>query len=182
MKTLTLLTPILSLCLISSAFAAQENSEYTTKEQYIEHLQPKPAPKPRYKLRGIKINGAEPAPVAAEPPSISMRVNFAFDSYVLTEEIKAQLQPLGEALMSEQLQPYSFEIAGHTDSVGHEEYNRELSGKRAVSVGQYLYDRFGVQPERLSLLGHGEEQLLDAGDPKSGANRRVEITTLVTEG
>ena len=178
MKHLALLSLPLFVCFSNTAFAAKENSNFTTKEQYIEHLKPKP----KYKVRGVKINNAPQSNAPSAPPSISMRVNFDFDSFELTDSIKTQLNPLGEALMSEQLINYSFEIAGHTDAVGHEQYNNELSGKRAISVGQYLYDNFGVDPARLRLLGHGEDQLLDPGNPKSGANRRVEITTLVTEG
>lgn len=178
MKHLTLLSLPLLLCSVNTTFAAKENSNFTTKEQYIEHLKPKP----KYKVRGVKINNAPQSNVAAAAPSLSMRVNFGFDSFALTDTIKAQLNPLGEALMSDQLINYSFEISGHTDAVGDEQYNHALSGKRAVSVGQYLHDAYGVDPARLSLLGHGEEQLLDPANPKSGANRRVEITTVVAGG
>jgi len=171
MKTLTI---ILLFVAVLPVYAASENSHLATKEQFIEKLKPKP----QYKLRGIKLNGAEEQ-VASAPPSVSMKVNFAFDSYALSDDIIAKLQPLGEALMSEQLIEHSFEIAGHTDSVGHEQYNHDLSGKRAISVGQYLYDNYGVDPARLQLAGYGEAQLLDPANPSSGENRRVEITTLV---
>ncbi len=174
MRSLIKLSTLLLMAVTTLSYAASENSEFTTKEEFINGLKPKP----KIKLRGIKLNGQENQAPAA-PPSISMRVNFAFDSYALTEEIKAKLNPLGEALMSEQLINYSFEIAGHTDAVGHEDYNNALSGKRAVNVGQYLYDNFGVDPARLQLAGYGEEQLLDPSKPNSGENRRVEITTMV---
>lgn len=160
---------------IGAVFAAGENSNFTTKEQFIEGLKPNPV----IKLRGIKLNGVDDE-AAAAPPSISMKVNFAFDSYVLSDEIKVKLNPLGEALMSEQLVNYSFEVAGHTDAVGIESYNHDLSGKRAVSVGQYLYDNYGVETTRLKLAGYGEAQLLDTENPSSGENRRVEITTLIS--
>jgi len=178
MKKLTKILLLNAIFLTSTggAFAANNNSDFTTKEQFIDGL----TPKPKYKLRGIKLNDADDGAPAA-PPSISMKVNFAFDSFNLSDQIKAKLNPLGEALMSEQLIKYSFEIAGHTDATGLESYNQALSGKRAVSVGQYLYDTYGVDPSRLKLSGYGEEQLLDPANPKSGENRRVEITTLVAD-
>ena len=46
------------------------------------------------------------------------------------------------------------EVAGHTDSVGNEETNRELSQKRAEVVRQLLIG-FGVAEDRLSAVGYG---------------------------
>lgn len=136
-------------------------------------------PKPRYKTRGIRFNNTAPAAEPAPAPRIAMGVNFAYDSDQLSEQAKLQLKPLGEALNSEQLKSYSFKIDGHTDATGSETYNLNLSERRALSVGQHLYEAYGVKVERLKLSGMGEAQLYDPKQPAAGINRRVEITTLL---
>lgn len=136
-------------------------------------------PKPRYKTRGIRFNNTAPAAEPAPAPRIAMGVNFAYDSDQLSEQAKLQLKPLGEALNSEQLANYSFKLDGHTDATGSETYNLNLSERRALSVGQHLYEAYGVKVERLKLSGMGEAQLYDPKQPAAGINRRVEITTLL---
>ena len=49
----------------------------------------------------------------------------------------------------------TIELMSHTDSRDTEEYNRELSQKRAQSVVQYLIEK-GIDTERLSPRGYGE--------------------------
>ena len=68
------------------------------------------------------------------------------------------------------------EITGHTDSVGDEQYNLDLSHQRAVSVGNYLVGR-GVGSNRVFAYGAGEGQPVASNDSDSGraSNRRVEI-------
>lgn len=177
MKQLALLIMVAS----SIGLANAENTNNLTKEEAIEKLTPKPV----VKTRSIRLNTggnaetAQPEPEPQPAPSISMQINFAFDSSELTDESKQRLHPLGQALTSEQLANYSFRLAGHTDARGTEGYNQKLSEKRALSVGQYLYDTYGVDPNRLQLFGFGEGQLLDGDNPTSAQNRRVEITTIV---
>ncbi|MGQ0658336.1 MAG: OmpA family protein [Chromatiales bacterium] len=70
----------------------------------------------------------------------------------------------------------SVEIEGHTDDRGNEDYNLELSHKRAETVRQYLIDR-GIAAERLKAIGRGEAQPVAANDSVEGRsrNRRVEF-------
>ncbi len=130
-------------------------------------------PKPKYKVRGIRFNAQDQG-----PPSVALSVHFAHDSAELSEQALAQLNPLGEALKSEQLAAFSFAIDGHTDASGSEQYNMTLSQRRALAVGNYLYANYGVDATRLNLTGKGESELYDAAQPRSGLNRRVQITTL----
>jgi OmpA-OmpF porin, OOP family len=67
-------------------------------------------------------------------------------------------------------------IEGHTDSVGNEKYNKELSDRRAHSVRKYLMDK-GIEGGRMEALGLGEEQPIDDNRTSDGraANRRVEF-------
>jgi len=68
------------------------------------------------------------------------------------------------------------DVVGHTDSVGKDQYNRELSYKRAYSVADYLAAQ-GVPGERLSPLGLGETQPIADNNTAYGRsqNRRVEL-------
>jgi len=70
----------------------------------------------------------------------------------------------------------SAEISGHTDNSGTDEYNLELSGRRAGSVVNYLTDH-GITPGRLSFKGYGEARPVDTNDTEEGKakNRRTEI-------
>lgn len=67
-------------------------------------------------------------------------------------------------------------IVGHTDNVGSNKYNQELSQRRALSVAQYFESR-RVNPLRLATAGKGEAQPVASNASESGrqANRRVEI-------
>lgn len=68
-------------------------------------------------------------------------------------------------------------VEGHTDSVGSSGTNLRLSQRRADSVRAYLVAQ-GVDPDRLSAVGFGEEKPIDSNRTKRGReiNRRVEFT------
>ncbi len=67
-------------------------------------------------------------------------------------------------------------IEGHTDSRGSASYNLELSKKRAASVMQYFIDK-GIEAERLTSEGYGEERPLDPAQTADAyaKNRRVDF-------
>ena len=67
-------------------------------------------------------------------------------------------------------------VVGHTDSVGSDTYNQELSLRRANSVGDYLA-AYGVPGERLRTEGRGESEPRATNDTEAGRqlNRRVEL-------
>ena len=70
-------------------------------------------------------------------------------------------------------------IEGHTDSVGSDEYNMELSGRRAGAVSKYLVSK-GIDSTRLQAKGLGETQPIASNDTEEGRakNRRVELKEL----
>ncbi len=67
-------------------------------------------------------------------------------------------------------------IVGHTDSVGSEQYNFDLSHRRAIAVADYLVSR-GVAAPRLGTEGRGELEPIAGNDTDAGRaqNRRVEV-------
>jgi len=68
-------------------------------------------------------------------------------------------------------------VEGHTDAVGSERTNAELSQRRAEAVRDFLASR-GVEPSRLIARGMGEGYPVASNDNSSGRqqNRRVEVT------
>lgn len=65
----------------------------------------------------------------------------------------------------------------HTDSTGDADFNMALSERRARNVARLLVE-FGVSPDRLVAVGHGERVPVADNDTASGRaqNRRLEIT------
>ncbi len=68
-------------------------------------------------------------------------------------------------------------IAGHTDNTGSEQYNIELSKKRAQAVRDYLVRR-GIESRRITIRGYGTSKPVAENSTETGRqqNRRVEIT------
>lgn len=67
-------------------------------------------------------------------------------------------------------------VVGHTDTAGDEEYNRQLSLKRARAVKKLLVQN-GVDPDSIEIDFHGEHNLLiqTADNIHEPKNRRVEV-------
>jgi OOP family OmpA-OmpF porin len=73
-----------------------------------------------------------------------------------------------------------FEIQGHTDSIGSEEYNLNLSKRRAEMVKKYLIEECGIAEDGLLTKGYGEDRPVASNGTKEGRqiNRRVELKFL----
>jgi len=151
---------------------------------------PEPAPAPGAAplvanpiLPGSPPSAPAPPPRTTAPPdvaAISMTVNFASGSAVLTPQAEQSLAPLGRALSSEALAPYRFRIEGHTDTVGDDLSNQRLSERRAEAVRAYLVQQHGVSASRLQAVGLGETTpLVPTGDTVAEPrNRRVQVLNL----
>jgi outer membrane protein OmpA-like peptidoglycan-associated protein len=159
---------------------AQEATVWT-KEQIVERLMlTEPEPLTR-SLRGIVVGGGPDAAAAAPDTGgwiDDLRVTFPFDSAEITPDAQRTLDVLGEALLDGRLSADRFEIAGHTDGVGAEQYNATLSERRAQAVVDYLSANFDLPRERLVGKGYGKAYLADPEDPRNPVNRRVEILNL----
>jgi outer membrane protein OmpA-like peptidoglycan-associated protein len=129
---------------------------------------------PKEASRGLKVTEAN----KDEAPSISMRVQFAYDSDELENEAILSLRALGAALRDDRLKDYKFEIIGHTDAKGSDEYNLELSKRRAAAVVEHLAFFHNVDRSRLVAIGMGEKDPSNPADPDAAENRRVEIINI----
>jgi outer membrane protein OmpA-like peptidoglycan-associated protein len=101
---------------------------------------------------------------------------FDYDSANLREGATASLQKLGRLI---QRNPQAiFKVEGHTDSFGSDEYNMELSERRAQTVKDWLVQNMSIDPGRIQTQGYGKTRLLVPGDrsvEEQQLNRRVEI-------
>ena len=69
------------------------------------------------------------------------------------------------------------EVAGHTDSVGSDAINKNLSQARAEKVGKFLKEVGEIEPARITTHGYGESRPVASNETVAGRaeNRRVEI-------
>jgi outer membrane protein OmpA-like peptidoglycan-associated protein len=125
--------------------------------------------------RGIVVEGQQAPP---EDASVDLTVNFEFNSARLSNDGMISLDALGRALSDPALRTERFQIAGHTDAVGSDDYNQKLSEARALTVREYLARNHGVDPNNLDVVGYGKSRLFDANDPAAAINRRVQVTKL----
>jgi len=102
-------------------------------------------------------------------------VTFRTDSADLNAQFYKVLD--GVALVAKKYDKTIIEVAGHTDSTGTADYNRQLSQRRASSVSGYLVSR-GVAQARIMTAAGGEDHPIasNATDEGRAANRRVEVT------
>jgi outer membrane protein OmpA-like peptidoglycan-associated protein len=73
-----------------------------------------------------------------------------------------------------------FEIEGHTDSTGPEEYNMKLGEERATAVRNYLHDQHGIALSRMEVISYGESRPVVDNKTRDdrAQNRRVVIKVL----
>jgi len=107
--------------------------------------------------------------------SISMRIQFAFGSATIRSSEYGRLAELGSALEALPLRRRHFLIIGHTDAVGDDRSNLQLSWRRANAVRRHLMRNFDIPWGRLTAVGLGETKTINGISPYAARNRRVEI-------
>ena len=106
---------------------------------------------------------------------------FAVGSGALTEDAKREIdgffQDLEGSPNSGSASGRLFVIAGHTDSVGAEDYNYQLGQRRAERVAGYLVGKEGVDPTQVRVVSYGASKPIADNSTSRGrrSNRRVEI-------
>jgi len=102
---------------------------------------------------------------------------FDFDKATLRSESTAELNRLTKLLND--VPSLKIEISGHTDNIGSDLYNEQLSEDRAKAVVDYLIDN-GINADRLTYAGYGETKPIASNDTEEGRqlNRRTEFKVL----
>lgn len=110
----------------------------------------------------------------------AVRLNNLFFDYNKCTLRKASFPELNRMVTFLKEHPkIKFEIAGHTDDIGSDNYNQKLSQKRADAVVKYLVDK-GIDPTRIRSVGYGETKPIADNTTEEGRqkNRRVEFIIL----
>ncbi|WP_448500652.1 OmpA family protein [Sphingomonas sp.] len=110
-------------------------------------------------------------------------VNFDSGKAVLSEQAKSVLCQV--ATSSEAMDNALLLVVGHADSTGDEEFNQQLSERRAGRVVNHLQQRCGWKPYRmLTPTGMSEADPVASNDTEEGKaqNRRVTVAVLVSKG
>lgn len=101
-------------------------------------------------------------------------LKFAYNSNNLTPDSQLKLKEVVGVLKNHK--EIKIEIQGHTDNVGSDSFNRNLSQKRANSIKSFLIKN-GIQNWRLKAVGYGERNPIASNDTEEGRskNRRIEF-------
>jgi outer membrane protein OmpA-like peptidoglycan-associated protein len=106
--------------------------------------------------------------------ALSLPVPFGFDSAEILPSARPQLDAIAAGI---RMLPTTQKVVieGHTDALGSDLYNEQLSQRRALSVRRYLVATHGIEGSRLEAVGLGEYNPLPGRDPNAGENRRVQF-------
>ena len=169
-KLLTLLAAIIWLITISGTPLGQDR-ELINKDHFIKELGKSETDKQDSKLRLRSISVEH-----KKPPEVTVHILFKFGTVELADVFsKRQLQEAGEALSSDTLSKYRFEIAGHTDNIGSDDFNQGLSEQRARAIKRFLCENYGIEGNRLVAKGYGKSMPVASNETEEGRakNRRV---------
>jgi outer membrane protein OmpA-like peptidoglycan-associated protein len=127
-----------------------------------------------------EFKGCPPPKITVTEKKIEFEGTVFFDFEQAT--IKPESFPLLNALaktMKENPQIKKVRVDGHTDSVGRDDFNLNLSQRRAAAVVDYMIAQ-GVEAERLASEGFGKSKPIadNATEEGRAKNRRVELTIL----
>jgi outer membrane protein OmpA-like peptidoglycan-associated protein len=166
------LTPKKPLTRSLSASPAEQAKEAETKK-FVDTLRNRTT-------RSLSSNERDQiATIAQEKPRIDLEIKFEFNSAQISRSAMPDMEALGKALSDPSLKGSSIVLAGHTDVVGRDDVNQDLSERRADAVKQFLIDKYRLAPENLVTAGYGKTRLKDKANPRAAENRRVEIVNMV---
>ena len=119
---------------------------------------PAPAPQPEPEMQSVRVE---------------LDVKFDFDRDSIRPEYRNDIESLAEFMKT--YPSVTTTVEGHTDSVGSDSYNQNLSERRANSVREALISE-GVDSSRVSSVGYGEARPIADNETDAGRamNRRVE--------
>jgi outer membrane protein OmpA-like peptidoglycan-associated protein len=134
------------------------------------------------KTRSLSLGEREEiAELASNKPNIDLDIQFDYNSDKITATSMPSVQALGQALSNANLKGSTFVVAGHTDAIGGEAYNQDLSERRAETIKRYLTDKFGIAGTDLVAVGYGKTKPKDPSAPMDPVNRRVQVVNMDTK-
>lgn len=137
----------------------------------------------KFRVEVVKIDFKVPHPVntvekqlAEQKRAITYGIYFDFNKDTIKPESEPVLKQIMQAMTDNPT--WKLTVEGHTDNIGGDAYNLDLSKRRAAAVKQALVTRHHIAPDRLSADGFGASSPIDTNDTLEGRarNRRVELT------
>jgi outer membrane protein OmpA-like peptidoglycan-associated protein len=134
------------------------------------------------KTRSLSLGEREEiAEIATNKPKIDLNIQFDYNSADISTTSLPSVRSLGEALSDASLKGSTFVVEGHTDAVGGEAFNQDLSERRADSIKRYLTEKYGIAGANLVTVGYGKDRPKDPNAPMDPINRRVQVINLDTK-
>jgi outer membrane protein OmpA-like peptidoglycan-associated protein len=156
----------------SLSVSPAEQAKKAETDKFVDTLRNRPT-------RSLSLDERQQiATVAQERPRIDLEIKFDYNSANIAKTALADMDNLGKALTDSSLKGSTFVLAGHTDAVGSEEYNLDLSSRRADSVKRYLMEKYSLAPDHLVTAGYGKTRLKNKDNPKAAENRSVEVVNM----
>ena len=156
----------------SLSLSPAEQAKKVETERFVDTLRNRPT-------RSLSSDERQQiAAVAETRPRIDLEIKFDFNSSNISQSAIPDMNNLGRALSDPTLKGSTFVLAGHTDAVGGEEFNLDLSNRRADTVKRYLVEKFSLSPENLVPAGYGKSRLKNHSNPRAPENRRVEVVNM----
>jgi outer membrane protein OmpA-like peptidoglycan-associated protein len=118
------------------------------------------------------------AEAAKDKPNIDLTITFDYNSSNISAKSMPEVEKLGRALTNDNLKGSTFLLAGHTDAAGGDNYNQDLSERRADAIKRYLIDNYHMSATDLVTVGYGKSKLKDPNQPMAEANRRVQVVNM----
>jgi outer membrane protein OmpA-like peptidoglycan-associated protein len=134
------------------------------------------------KTRSLSMGEREEiAEIASTKPNIDLDIQFDYNSAEIRQGSMSSVQELGKALSHSSLKGSTFVVAGHTDAIGGETYNQDLSERRADTIKRYLTEKYGINGANLVTVGYGKTKPKDPNAPMDPVNRRVQVVNMDTK-
>lgn len=127
--------------------------------------------------RGARVDDRGCEQQLERPVSFDLTVEFGFDSAEITG---ADMQQVFELLRFLREYPSTTAvIEGHSDSIGSDTYNQDLSERRAQAVREVLTNS-GIDADRLTARGYGESRPIASNDTEEGRAQNRRVTVVVS--
>ena len=109
----------------------------------------------------------------------TLKIYFDFNSAKIKPQYYPEIEKFAKFLKKNP--KIKVEIQGHTDSIGSDKYNLELSQRRAEAVRELLIRKYGINPNRITAKGYGETKPIAPNNTPEGRakNRRVEAVLII---
>lgn len=147
---------------------------YVDDVSVVQTWPPLPTPEPD------TLTWTDGRPIEPNEIYVLKNIQFELNSYEVQVLSHPNLDKLVQVL--NERPNWKVELTGHTDDLGSDQYNLELSQNRAKSVGGYLISK-GIADTRITTRGYGKQQPLSSrmDEEARSINRRVEVRFVTSE-